>query len=696
MPLDKNPGVRPIGIGETLRRLIAKVVLRITRQDIVEAAGALQTCAGQEGGAEAAAHALCRHFDSSNTEGALLVDATNAFNSLNRAAMLHNIHLLCPSIATISKNFYRSTVPLHVSGAVIWSAEGTTQGCPLAMPLYAIAITPLVTTLATAVMDDSPAGTVHDRESPERPAGVRASAARPDASTIQLWYADDAGAAGLLQRLRTWWDQICQLGPAFSYYPNAAKTWLVVKPEHLDAANVAFADTDVHITTEGRPYLGAPLGSEAFKTTFCNARVEAWASEMRELANVAEAEPQAVYAALVFGYRHRWTFLMRVSSCAPDVFEPLESSLRSVLLPALLGVPVVPAPLRSLLALPVRHGGLAVLNPVEAAPQQRTASLSITSSLQQLIADQSSLYSVDPAAICAAKAAAKQAQSVTTKTVLQTAGPEALPPMLLEHLQAKGTGAWLTCLLVREHGYSLDRRSFVDALCIRYGLTIHGSPTECPCGRPFTIDHAMICKLGGYPIHWHNHVRNYLGQLLSQVSEDVQLEPPLQPLPTVRTFDHGPALLTADDARPDIKARGFWSVQTDAFFDVRVFYPNAQSYRSRPLAEVFQWHERQKQSACGARIREVEHASFTPIVLSSAGALAKEATRFLKLLGTKLSTKLSQPYPLVMGKLRTDLAFSLVRDSVLMVRGSCRAFRAPGLAADVDAVSVEARIPATT
>ena len=131
------------------------------------------------------------------------------------------------------------------------------------------------------------------------------------------------------------------------------------------------------------------------------------------------------------------------------------------------------------------------------------------------------------------------------------------------------------------------------------------------------------------------------------------------------------------------------------FFDVRVFYPNAQSYRSRPLAEVFQWHERQKQSAYGARIREVEHASFTPIVLSSAGALAKEATRFLKLLGTKLSTKLSQPYPLVMGKLRTDLAFSLVRDSVLMVRGSRRAFRAPGLAADVDAVSVEARIPAT-
>ena len=41
--LDKNPGVRLIGIGDTARRIIAKVILTITRQDIQEAAGSLPT-----------------------------------------------------------------------------------------------------------------------------------------------------------------------------------------------------------------------------------------------------------------------------------------------------------------------------------------------------------------------------------------------------------------------------------------------------------------------------------------------------------------------------------------------------------------------------------------------------------------------------------------------------------------------------
>jgi len=35
IPLDKNPGVRPIGIGETIRRIIRKSILQIVRNDVV-------------------------------------------------------------------------------------------------------------------------------------------------------------------------------------------------------------------------------------------------------------------------------------------------------------------------------------------------------------------------------------------------------------------------------------------------------------------------------------------------------------------------------------------------------------------------------------------------------------------------------------------------------------------------------------
>ena len=56
--LDKCPGVRPIGIGEVVRRIIAKAVLSIVKLYILEAAGPLQFCAGQDAGCEAAVHAM--------------------------------------------------------------------------------------------------------------------------------------------------------------------------------------------------------------------------------------------------------------------------------------------------------------------------------------------------------------------------------------------------------------------------------------------------------------------------------------------------------------------------------------------------------------------------------------------------------------------------------------------------------------
>ena len=41
IPLDKDPGVRPIGIGEVLRRIVGKVISRHAANEIKEAAGPL-------------------------------------------------------------------------------------------------------------------------------------------------------------------------------------------------------------------------------------------------------------------------------------------------------------------------------------------------------------------------------------------------------------------------------------------------------------------------------------------------------------------------------------------------------------------------------------------------------------------------------------------------------------------------------
>ena len=138
-------------------------------------------------GIEAAVHFMRESFQSggTETEAVLLVDASNAFNSINRDATLHNIRHVCPSLSTVLIKIYRNATELFVDGSTLFSEEGTTQGDPLAMPMYAMATIPLINQL----------GTITDLK--------------------QVWYADDATAAGSLHSTRRWWNHLGSVGPAF-------------------------------------------------------------------------------------------------------------------------------------------------------------------------------------------------------------------------------------------------------------------------------------------------------------------------------------------------------------------------------------------------------------------------------------------------------------------------------------------------
>ena len=88
IPLNKDPSspelqVRPIGVGEVLRRIIGKTISWALSDHIQEAGGSLQVSTGLKGGAEAAIHAMKEIFNNESTDGVILVDAENAFNKLN-------------------------------------------------------------------------------------------------------------------------------------------------------------------------------------------------------------------------------------------------------------------------------------------------------------------------------------------------------------------------------------------------------------------------------------------------------------------------------------------------------------------------------------------------------------------------------------------------------------------------------------
>lgn len=78
--LIKNPGIRLIGVGEVVRRIIAKAVISIIGTDIQQATDPLQLCAGYISGAEAAIYSMNTVYADEKAEGVLVADASNAFN----------------------------------------------------------------------------------------------------------------------------------------------------------------------------------------------------------------------------------------------------------------------------------------------------------------------------------------------------------------------------------------------------------------------------------------------------------------------------------------------------------------------------------------------------------------------------------------------------------------------------------------
>ena len=108
---------------------------------------------------------------------------------------MHNIPRLCPALAQVFSNTYSQPARLFISGGgEILSQERTGQGNPLAMAIYAVAITPLIEQLAQSCP-----------------------------SVTQCWYADDDGAGDDLAGLRQYWINYASLVRVMDIFPTRSR-----------------------------------------------------------------------------------------------------------------------------------------------------------------------------------------------------------------------------------------------------------------------------------------------------------------------------------------------------------------------------------------------------------------------------------------------------------------------------------------
>ena len=185
-----SPRLRPITVGEIIKRIINKALVHTLKEDIIRSVGNLQVCTGHE----TAIHAISQIFNKKDSGAVLLIGASNAFNAVNSKLFLQNVSI-CPKIAFFVRNCYSLPSRLFIIGrSELKSCEGTTQGDSVAMAIYASNLIQL------------PLMVVHQAEQLHR------------MRTKSVAYADDFTGAGSIKNMLHWWDTLTTLGLQFGYH----------------------------------------------------------------------------------------------------------------------------------------------------------------------------------------------------------------------------------------------------------------------------------------------------------------------------------------------------------------------------------------------------------------------------------------------------------------------------------------------
>ena len=130
-----------------------------------------------------------------------MIDAENAFSSINRKVMLHNLKVTCPIIATCIISCCATPPKLFIVGRrEILSSEGITQGDPTVIGAYALGILPLTKFLLEFI-----------------------NLNKMNAKEVAI--AEDFSLAGSLNNIKDYWDKLTAIGPKYSYFPKPTKSY---------------------------------------------------------------------------------------------------------------------------------------------------------------------------------------------------------------------------------------------------------------------------------------------------------------------------------------------------------------------------------------------------------------------------------------------------------------------------------------
>ena len=626
----------------------------------------------------------------SDPRGLCLVDARNGFNELQRLAMLWTVRHRWAAGARFALNCYRHSALLVLrdpgnQAHFLLSKEGVTQGDPLSMVLYGLALLPLCDTLRR-----------YDRE------------------VLQPWYADDAAMHGKASRAARVLRELCRIGTHRGYYPEPAKSWFVCTEAEEPAARKVFEEAGMAMQfCRGHRYVGGFVGSEAALEEWLQPKVEAWAEAVRTLGQVARRFPHTAYCGVTMSLQSEWQYLQRVVPGTGKYFGPVERAIRDVFLPNLFGETAISDELREATTLGVKCTGLGLPDPTTTAERCFEVSRKSCGVLTESLLDGDTLSWADHRKCTRDAARAGRIERTKAEEAALLERARGLSIVDLHRMKRKRkSGRWLTAMPDSLNGTELCRDEFRDNLRLRYNLQPKHLCERCDgCGAKFTVGHALDCKCGGLVMIRHNDVTHAWGGMMKSAlgNAAVTYEPLIEygrsaaereqsdSVPAVQVPGEVAVLETADqstvgletvqesapageeatpekeqfegaEARADCAGHGFWKAGYTTLFDARVTNLDCRSQRNTDPDAVLARHEKLKKAKYLERCLEMRR-HFTPLVYSCDGIPGVETAAAEKQLARLLAAKWTREYSEMCGYVRTRMSLAVVRNNTMMLRG---------------------------